>query len=229
MDIPIMNKFPYIFKRRYLLFTFIIFPFITEYIENGYFPIKPREWITEIVMTIIIVITIVIIYRQYILLEKQSLLDHLTGIGNRRQFEIDLKREILRTNRMNTGLVLIFFDLDGFKEINDIYGHEQGDEVLVQFAQALSIFARKGSDFCYRFGGDEFAVLFTDINNEEIFNIENTIEERLSNITFSNLPIGVSASKGIVILKENENYDELLRRADDAMYQAKRSKKISDR
>jgi diguanylate cyclase (GGDEF)-like protein len=218
-----------IFKHRYLLFLFIIIPFITEYIENGHFPIKPREWITEIVMTIIIVITIKIIYKQYILLEKQSLLDYLTDIGNRRQFEIDLEREILRAKRINMGLVLIFFDLDGFKEINDIYGHEKGDEVLIQFAKVLSIFARKGSDFCYRFGGDEFAVLFTDINNEEIFNIENKIEERLSNIVFSNLPIGVSASKGIVILKENENYDELLRRADEAMYQAKRSKKISDR
>ncbi len=216
----------FVFKCKYLLFFLLLFPLLSEYLEVGHFPVNPREWITEIVMTIIIGITILIIYRQFILLEKLSLLDHLTGIGNRRQFEIDLKREILRTTRLNTGLILIFFDLDGFKEINDIYGHEKGDKVLIQFAEELSIFARKGSDFCYRFGGDEFAVLFTDINNEEIINIENKIEERLRNIVFTKLPEGVSVSKGLVTLKENENYDELLRRADNAMYRAKRSKKV---
>lgn len=194
----------------------------------GNFPTKPGEWITEIAMVIIIGITILIIYQQYNLLEKLSLLDPLTGIGNRRQFELDLKREIARTKRMNAGLVLIFFDLDDFKEINDSYGHEEGDTVLVQVAQALSMFARRGSDFCYRFGGDEFAVLFTGIKNQEMFVIEKKIEERLSKIVFDNLPRGVTVSKGLVTLKENENFDELLKRADDAMYQAKRSKKRSN-
>jgi len=224
MDInKITSKFN-ILKSKYLLLLFLILPYLSEYFEDGHFPEEWRAWITEFIMTIVILIVLRIIYIQYALLEKQSLVDHLTGIGNRRKFELDINREISRTKRIHTGLVLIFFDLDGFKQINDIYGHEAGDKVLIQFARVLSVFARKGSDFCYRLGGDEFTVIFTDIKSDEINIIEKTIEERLSEVLSSKLPRGVSASKGIVILKENESYDELLKRADNAMYQAKCNK-----
>lgn len=217
------------FRTRYLLFILLVFPLISEYLEDGHMPQNPRDWITEIIMTTVMGITVTIIYRQHLLLEKQSLLDHLTGIGNRRQLEQDVKREILRANRKNTGIMLIFFDLDGFKKINDTYGHEAGDKVLILFADGLSAFARKGLDFCYRFGGDEFALLFTDINNTELSDIENKIEERLANAVYSKLPEGVSASKGIVLLKENENYIEVLKRADEAMYRIKREKQLNSK
>lgn len=206
------------------MFLFFLFPVLTEYLEDGQFPRRPREWITEIVMTIIISITIIIIYRQYTLLEKQALLDHLTGIGNRRMFEIDLLRETARAKRKNTRIVLIFFDLDGFKEVNDTYGHDEGDKVLVQFASGLSEFARKGLDFSYRFGGDEFAVLFTDINNDEIAEVETKIDKRFLSAVSHKLPHGVTASRGVVILGKDETPAELLKRADETMYAMKQEK-----
>ncbi|MBN1385309.1 MAG: GGDEF domain-containing protein [Elusimicrobia bacterium] len=218
-----------IFSYKYVLLLLLLVPLTTEYLELGHFPENLRGWTTEIVMTIIIGTIILAIYRQYSLLEKLSVLDHLTGIGNRRQFEIDLNREILRTKRMKTGLGLIFFDLDGFKEINDRYGHKTGDNVLVQFARGLSDFVRKGSDYCYRFGGDEFAVLLTGMKNKEINKTESQIEDQLTKKVFSKLPEGVSVSNGFVLLKAGETYNELLKRADEAMYQAKYNKKYAYR
>ncbi len=210
---------------KYILFLFFALPFLTDFLETGHFPLKATEWITEIVMTIVIGFAINIIFRQYNLLEKLTLLDHLTGIGNRRQFEIDLNREIVRAQRSDNGLILLFFDLDGFKQINDIHGHAQGDKVLIAFAHGLSSFIRKGSDFCYRFGGDEFALLMTDIEKKELKILDGEIEERLIKIAFANLPYNITASKGLVILKKNESLEDLLKRADDAMYQAKRKQK----
>ncbi len=208
-----------------MLFLFLLLPYITDYLEGGHFPEKATEWITEIVMTIVISYTIFIIYRQYAKLEKLSLSDHLTGIGNRRLFEMDLNREILRTKRKGSGLILLFFDLDGFKQINDIYGHQHGDQVLIDFACGLSDFIRKGSDSCYRFGGDEFALLMTDIKGQELINIERKIDKRLTKIVYNRLPDGVSASRGLVILKDNEDFNEFLKRADEAMYRAKSERK----
>lgn len=209
---------------RILFIIFIIAPFITEYIENGHFPEKPSDWITEITTTVIICITIIIINKQYRSLEKLSLADHLTGIGNRRQFDMDLRREILRSKRNGTRIILIFFDLDGFKKVNDVYGHASGDKVLVSFTRLLSRFIRKGSDFCYRFGGDEFAVLLTDLENDTSVSSEEIIEERLASLISGNLPYGVTASRGIVISRENEEYAEIIKRADVMMYTAKKNR-----
>lgn len=215
-------------RLKYLLFLFFTLPFLTDFLEVGHFPLKASDWITEMVMTIVISFAITIIFRQYNLLEKLTLLDHLTGIGNRRQFEIDLNREIVRAQRTDSGLILLFFDLDGFKQINDKYGHIQGDMVLIAFAQGLSDFVRKGSDFCYRFGGDEFALLLTDMDKHKISDVENEVEARLLKTIFPKIPYDVSASKGLVLLKKNESLEDLLKRADDAMYQAKRQRKLTE-
>jgi len=214
-------------KYKFLLFLFLLLPYITDYIEGGHFPGKPSEWLTEIVMTCVILFNIFIIYRQINQLEKNSFIDHLTGISNRRQFEIDLQREIMRSRRRNDALILIFFDLDGFKKINDVYGHSKGDEVLIEFAKCLLEFIRSGSDFCYRFGGDEFALVLTDINSFELEKIENLILTRLDKIVFSKLPEGVSASHGLVFLNKNETFNEFVKRADETMYKAKKENKVN--
>lgn len=210
---------------RYFLFLIILLPILTEYIEIGHLPKSLYDIITEVVLTIVIGAIVLIIYRQYGQLEKLSTLDHLTGIKNRLQLEIDLQREILRAKRSNIGVGLIFFDLNKFKEINDRYGHKEGDNVLIQFAQGLSKFARKGTDYCYRLGGDEFVILLTNLKNEQINDIENKIEERLKRDVFSELPDGVSASKGIALWRTNETYEDLLKRTDSIMYQAKKNSK----
>lgn len=209
---------------KYILLPLLLIPSITEYMENGRFPENARSVITDIIMTILIGVVIFIIYRKNKLLEGLSMSDHLTGIGNRRQFDLDIKREMLRSKRTNKNLCIVFFDLDGFKNINDKYGHKEGDIVLIKFAQCLSTFCRSGVDSCYRFGGDEFALLLTDIRNNEFYDIARKIEDRLERIVHENFPDGVSASKGVVFMNENENYESLLKRADDAMYHAKRER-----
>jgi len=214
-------------KTKYLLYLLIFTPFITEYLEDERFGFMLGNWITEIVISILITIVVFIIIRQYNSLEMLSLKDHLTGISNRRQFEMDITREILRSQRLKTKIALIFFDLNGFKMINDTYGHKTGDMVLLKFAECLSLFIRKGIDFCYRFGGDEFAVLLTNISREDEVNIEARIEQKFSEILSDKLPNGVSVSKGIVILQENESYHEILSRADQAMYKDKQNQKYN--
>ncbi len=216
-----LNSLP----SKFILLPLLLIPSITEYMENGRFPENARSVITDIIVTILIGVIILIIYRKNKLLEGLSMSDHLTGIGNRRQFDLDIKREILRSKRTNKNLCIVFFDLDGFKSINDKYGHKEGDIVLVKFAQCLSIFCRSGVDSCYRFGGDEFAVLLTDIGNNQFYDVARKIEDRLDRIVHENLPDGVSASKGLVFMNDNEDYEGLLKRADDAMYHAKRDKR----
>lgn len=209
---------------KYILLPLLLVPSITEYLESGSLPNNIRELITDIVMTIFIAIVIAVVHQKNQFLENLSLLDHLTGIGNRRQFDIDLQRETLRAQRLNLDLCVIFFDLDDFKMINDKYGHDAGDKILITFAQRLLSFSRKGSDYCYRFGGDEFALLLTDITSADIDTIYSRIEEGVTQVVDNELPEGVSASNGIVFLSAHETYQELLKRADSAMYRAKRSK-----
>lgn len=206
---------------KYFLYLLIFVPTLTEYLESGRFPDTPRDYITDVVMTVVTAVIVIMLHRRNNYIEHLSLRDPLTGISNRRQFDLDIQQEVLRANRTGNGLGLIFFDLDGFKAINDTYGHKEGDSILIQFSHGLSRFSRKGTDYCYRFGGDEFAVLLTEINNDEIVGISNEIEERLNSIVYTKLPNGVSASKGVVFLKSGETYQQFLDRADNAMYQAK--------
>jgi diguanylate cyclase (GGDEF)-like protein len=210
------------------LLLLILTPTVSEYMEDGHFPEKSTKVITDITMTILIGIGVFILYRKNKLLENLSLVDHLTGINNRRMFEIDIKREVLRSKRTNKSLCILFFDLDEFKKINDKGGHEEGDKVLIRFAQLLSDFSREGTDNCYRFGGDEFVVLLTEINKGEMEKFSIKIEYRIKNEIYNKLPNGVSASRGIVFLKAGESYQELLKRADEVMYQTKKSKRIID-
>ncbi len=211
--------------KQYFLYLLVITPFITEFMEDYYSAYPPASRITDISISILILVVVFIIIRQYNSLQLQSLTDPLTGISNRRQFELDLQREIFRARRLKLKVALIFFDLDGFKMINDTYGHKTGDMVLITFADCLSLFTRKGIDFCYRFGGDEFAVLLTNISTDEETGIEDRIEQKFSEIISGKLPQGVSASKGVVILQEDETHHDLISRADRAMYVQKLSRK----
>jgi two-component system, cell cycle response regulator len=210
--------------KKYLFFILLLVPSITEFLESGSLPHSGRDVITDVVMTVITAILVIAFIRHNQLIERISLQDPLTGIGNRRLFDLNLEKEVLRSKRINNRIGLIFFDLDGFKDINDKYGHKEGDNILIAFSNHLSHFSRTGTDSCYRFGGDEFAVLLTNINDDEMADIANKIEERLENTVYSNLPNGISASKGFVVLNKEETHEQFLKRADDAMYQAKRAR-----
>lgn len=142
--------------------------------------------------------------------------DHLTGIYNRASFESEVERHMMSMESEDSTLLLL--DIDNFKEINDRYGHLEGDRVLKQLSDALmSTFRRK--DILGRLGGDEFMAFLKNLSKKEIIN--RRIEELRSAFAKEN-PYGVTCSIGIAeIQKEGFSYEECLKQADAALYLSK--------
>jgi diguanylate cyclase (GGDEF)-like protein len=161
--------------------------------------------------------------RQALINGHQALHDALTGLPNRVHFS-ERVTEALEAGREG-GLAVMLLDLDHFKEVNDTLGHDRGDALLCQVASRLGDSVR-GVDSVARLGGDEFAVLVKDTTGEvDATAVAARILERLTDpVELDDLEIEVSASIGIAMYPEHgETLELLLRRADIAMYQAKRS------
>jgi diguanylate cyclase (GGDEF)-like protein len=150
--------------------------------------------------------------------------DVLTGIYNRRFMESRLQEEFERHRRHSHPLSLIMIDIDFFKKVNDNYGHQCGDAVLQAVAEKTASVIRK-TDFVARYGGEEFCCLLpeTSVTAAEIVaeNIRTHIEQ-IENI-FEGNSIKVTISLGISSLMDKDSPETLLKRADDALYQAKHS------
>ena len=158
-------------------------------------------------------------------LQKMATTDFLTGIANRRLFQESGESEIQRARRYKSPLAVLMIDLDYFKKVNDNYGHATGDKALVTFVNNCKKYLRD-VDIFGRLGGEEFAILLpeTDINGGKILAerlctviAESDIEaeDKIFHITVS---IGISE-----LLSGEDKLDALLKRADDAMYEAKRN------
>jgi len=153
--------------------------------------------------------------------------DMLTTLCNRRQFHDRLTTEINRAKRSNEKLALLFLDLDGFKKINDSLGHGAGDILLKNLATAFKQEIRD-SDIIARYGGDEFVVLLTNIENKYsiIPRVENLIKAASKEYNYDIHDMKVSASIGIALYPEHASDDtKLLSHADTAMYVAKKEGK----
>jgi len=161
-------------------------------------------------------------------LKKQALHDALTGLYNRYALEEELERAMERARRNKTTLAVCFIDLDDFKPINDNLGHDKGDEVLRVVSDRLKKSLRK-SDFVARWGGDEFVILLENIKGlEDLKRIFAKIEEQIKQpIVLSNgEKVKVGLSMGVYVYKDEKiGTDEILYKADMAMYQAKGKKK----
>ena len=148
--------------------------------------------------------------------------DGLTKLGNRRYFDEQLKRAMHQANRQKTHVGLIIADLDKFKPINDTYGHQVGDEILIEFANALRLSIRD-SDSAFRFGGDEFAVVVEQANDDNL-NSLNIIERRIQRALSSNAMLckyNVGCSLGSTFMTRADNETSLFERADEILYQRK--------
>ena len=152
-------------------------------------------------------------------IKRQAIYDHLTGIFNRHQFQIFLEREAARSRRRKEPLGLIFMDIDRFKDLNDLEGHQAGDRALQLIGSVLRSTIRKGMDYPCRFGGDEFTILTTNTNGREL----EKLAERLSAACQEKLPGKLSLSIGLALLKEDEETEDFLKRADAACLEAKTS------
>ena len=148
--------------------------------------------------------------------------DPLTHAYNRKYFFYILEKEVERAKRFNHPLSLIYIDLDDFKKINDTYGHLVGDELLKFFSSLISRNIRKVDIFA-RLGGEEFAILLPEMTLEDAVKVANKILNLIKNANFKNIKL--SASIGVTTLKENDTPKSFLKRADRAMYLAKKSGK----
>lgn len=150
--------------------------------------------------------------------------DSLTGLPNRHSFYQHLQDTIKWSEKNNTSFSVVFVDLDGFKPINDALGHAAGDVVLKSVATRLKENVRK-NDVVARFGGDEFVVILSDISKTNVFSIVQKIVDTVALSHHVNgKSITLSSSVGIATFPDDGKLaDELVARADAAMYQAKRS------
>jgi diguanylate cyclase (GGDEF)-like protein len=145
--------------------------------------------------------------------------DALTGLPNRRAADETLKRMVAHAGRTLSPLAAVLLDLDHFKQINDIHGHEQGDEVLAAVGQLLTTTIRE-SDFAARFGGEEFLLLLPDTGREQAEVVAEKVRRAIAGVQ---LGFGsVTASLGVAAYPEDGlDAEGLLRRADGALYAAK--------
>lgn len=160
-------------------------------------------------------------------LDSLARVDALTGIANRRQFDEVLTREWDRARRVDGGISLLMIDVDHFKSINDVYGHQVGDDYLRTVANVLTTAATRGSDFVARWGGEEFVVLIPGKSQQDGEHIAQRIRTL---IAASALPSPsehgqLTVSIGIALAEAVHNHVpcHLVASADNALYQAKRS------
>jgi diguanylate cyclase (GGDEF)-like protein/PAS domain S-box-containing protein len=153
--------------------------------------------------------------------------DALTGVPNRRLLADRLKQAVALSQRGDKMLAICYIDLDGFKDVNDLHGHDTGDRLLVEIARRLQDVLRAG-DTLARLGGDEFVVLFNDLGEEsECFLVLDRIMQAIAApMQLAGHQVTVSASIGVTFYPaDNEDGDTLLRHADQAMYIAKQTGK----
>ena len=195
--------------------------------------------IIQTIVFILAMVNFIVIVRKFHLLAHHAhqatlhfsnlaLRDALTGLFNRRQIEEKLDQDLANTRKSkHHKLTLMMLDLDGFKSINDAYGHEAGDTVLQTIATRLNQHAEK-TDTVARLGGDEFVLIINSLENESAAakNCTELIQSINQPIAINGLEVSVGVSIGIVFQPQlNISRSDILRMADSAMYQAKISGK----
>jgi diguanylate cyclase (GGDEF)-like protein len=165
--------------------------------------------------------------RLHQLVERQALVDGLTGVANRRRCEEALHSEVVRAERLGTPLALVLADLDDFKSVNDLHGHAAGDEVLRVFADILHETVRE-SDVAGRWGGEEFMLLLPGADGPGAVQLADRVRVALARRTVAGAegrPFRVTCSFGVARHRPGFDADALFAAADRALYGAKRGGK----
>lgn len=156
----------------------------------------------------------------YRTIQELALRDPLTGAANRRAFNERLRFEAERGARMKSPLVLVMLDLDHFKKVNDDYGHETGDKVLVAVTAVLMRSVRP-YDLVARVGGEEIALLLPGTELERGVEIAERLRREVAELAIDGYPKRITASFGVALLPPGGDSDRLMSRADAALYRAK--------
>jgi diguanylate cyclase (GGDEF)-like protein len=159
------------------------------------------------------------------MLEELSMMDGLTHIANRRFFDDSYAQAFKESKRDDKNLFLLMIDVDYFKNYNDHYGHGKGDDCLIRIASTLKNSLKRPSDLVARYGGEEFIVLLKNIDDEGAKCVAANLVAAVENLgithSFSCAAKSVTISLGMASKEEGMSQEELLKKADDALYKAK--------
>lgn len=166
--------------------------------------------------------------RAYAIIQRQAIFDALTGIPNRQNFSEHIVKEFSRSNRTKESMAVIMCDIDHFKAYNDTYGHDNGDKCLKKVAQTIKNSLVRPGDFCARYGGEEFVVILADTSHKGAVHVAERIRlniiklqiqhEKSPPLQLVTLSLGIATSSDQPL----NSYEDLLRYADTALYEAKR-------
>jgi diguanylate cyclase (GGDEF)-like protein len=160
-------------------------------------------------------------------LELLSYTDSLTGLLNRRRFDDMIRKEWERCKRYSIPISLIMIDIDYYKNYNDFYGHQAGDECIVKITKAISDLVHRSSDIIARYGGEEFVIGLPHIECDKAYQIAESIRSIVEDIKIphekSNVSKYVTISLGVSTITPNKefSYKDLIESADMALYKAK--------
>ncbi len=160
-------------------------------------------------------------------LEELSIKDSLTNIYNRRYFNEKIVELLNISKRKDESICLLMIDIDYFKLYNDNYGHQKGDDVLIKVAKTLNSFMKRAGDYCFRVGGEEFAILFNSVNLHNSITFSNKIRTAIENLKIEHSHNKVSKYITISIglyyknAKEIDNDINFYKKADELLYKAK--------
>ena len=164
------------------------------------------------------------------LLESLAIRDSLTNLYNRRHFSFLAAIELERSIRHNHPFCVLLFDIDHFKKINDEYGHQVGDQVLIHLAKTFQTALRDSSDSICRYGGEEFIAILPEVSTAQAVLISERLKKNINDLRYDykGVPLAVTISIGIAEFSGatdhalNLTLDELIDHADQALYAAKK-------
>ena len=154
--------------------------------------------------------------------EREALTDAVTELPNHRALTAVIESELERSRRYERPLAVLFVDLDYFKSVNDLHGHDAGDRTLAEFGELVSGSLRE-IDTIARFGGEEFVAVLPEISLQQATDSAERVRQIVADHSFSAIAgVRLTCSIGVAELAPEDGYDDLLGRADGAMYEAKR-------
>ena len=162
-------------------------------------------------------------------LEQLAIKDPLTGVFNRRYFQVELEENIILARRAKTSIAVLMIDLDEFKTINDTFGHLEGDHLLIELCLRIQSLLSRKTDFISRYGGDEFAIVLYDTDEAGAIMIANKIlsigSETFETLDETLITMPLSIGLAALIPGKNDTMGSLIKQADDMLYKAKESGK----